>query len=76
MRGPPEPDVRNPATLPSDGAISQPTLRSTTEPTETVQDLQARSPLKLQVFCLARRFALSAPMAEAIAPLVYGSWRS
>jgi hypothetical protein len=30
------------------------------------------SPLKLQAFCLARRFALSAPLAEALAPLVYG----
>jgi hypothetical protein len=34
------------------------------------------SPLRLQTFLLARRFALSAPLAEAIAPLVYGSWRS
>ena len=34
------------------------------------------SQLELQAFCLIRRFALSAPMAEAIAPLVYGSWRS
>ena len=39
-------------------------------------EAEARSPLRLQAFCLARRFALSAPMAEAIAPLVYGSWRS
>ncbi len=32
--------------------------------------------LKLQAFCLVRRFALSAPMAEAIAPLLYGEmWR-
>jgi len=34
------------------------------------------SPLKLQTFCLARRFALSAPLAEAIAPLLYAEvWR-
>ena len=35
------------------------------------------SALKLQAFVLARRFAISAPMAEALAPLVYGSevWR-
>ncbi len=35
------------------------------------------SALSLQAFLLARRFAISAPMAEALAPLVYGSevWR-
>jgi hypothetical protein len=35
------------------------------------------SPIKLQAFLLARRFSISAPMAEALAPLVYGSevWR-
>jgi hypothetical protein len=34
------------------------------------------SHLKLQAFCLARRFAISVPMAEALAPLVYGEvWR-
>jgi hypothetical protein len=34
------------------------------------------SPLRLQAFCLARQFAISAPMAEALAPLVYGEvWR-
>ena len=42
------------------------------ETSETVRDLQARSPLKRQVFCLARHFVFSAPMAEAIVPLVYG----
>ena len=35
------------------------------------------SPLRLQTFLLVRRLAISAPMAEAIAPLVYGEvWRS
>jgi hypothetical protein len=40
-------------------------------------DTESKSQLlKLQAFCLARRFALSAPMAEAIAPLLYGEmWR-
>jgi hypothetical protein len=35
------------------------------------------SPLRLQTFLLIRRLSISAPMAEAIAPLVYGSevWR-
>ena len=34
------------------------------------------STLSLQTFCLARRFALSAPMAEMLAPLIYGSLRT
>ena len=36
---------------------------------------QARSQLELQIFVLARRCANSAPMASAIAPLIWG-WRS
>jgi hypothetical protein len=30
-------------------------------------------PLRLQTFLLIRRLSISAPLAEAIAPLVYGS---
>jgi len=37
---------------------------------------QAPSLLEVQIFALARRCAISAPMAEALAPLIYGSWRS
>ena len=37
---------------------------------------QARSQLELQIFYLTRRFALAAPMAASLAPLIYGSWRS
>jgi hypothetical protein len=37
---------------------------------------QERSTLELQIFCLAHRLAISAPMAAALAPWVYGSWRS
>jgi hypothetical protein len=34
------------------------------------------SPLRLQTFLLIRRLSISAPMAEAIAPFVYGEvWR-
>jgi hypothetical protein len=34
------------------------------------------SPLRLQTFLLVRRLAISAPMAEALAPFVYGeAWR-
>jgi hypothetical protein len=36
---------------------------------------QARSQLELQIFVLARRCAISAAMASAIAPLIWG-WRS
>jgi hypothetical protein len=43
--------------------------------TETVSPPQARSRLELQIFVLARRCAISAPMASAIAPLIWG-WRS
>ena len=32
--------------------------------------------LQLQIFCLARRFALAAPTAQTLAPLIYGeAWR-
>ena len=37
---------------------------------------QACSQLELQIFCLTRRFALAAPTAALLAPLVYGGWRS
>jgi hypothetical protein len=37
---------------------------------------QARSQLELQIFCLTRRFALAAPTAASLVPLIYGSWRS
>jgi len=42
------------------------------------QDSAESSPqkLQLQIFCLARRFALSAPLAEALAPIIYGSLRT
>jgi hypothetical protein len=36
---------------------------------------QACSKLELQIFCLTRRFALTAPMAASLAPLIW-SWRS
>lgn len=37
---------------------------------------QACSKLELQIFCLTRRFALTAPTAALLAPLIYGGWRS
>jgi hypothetical protein len=38
------------------------------------QDSAESSPqkLRLQIFCLARRLSINAPLAEALAPLVYG----
>ena len=36
---------------------------------------QACSKLELQIFCLTRRFALTAPTAASLAPLLW-SWRS
>jgi hypothetical protein len=64
MLAPPDPNVRSPATLQSDGAHSQPTLKSTTDPTETVSQFQAAS--------LRRRFAIGYCVAAALAPLVWG----
>jgi hypothetical protein len=43
--------------------------------TEAASAYQAPSPLQLQVFCLARRFALNASLAEAFAVLVWGLQR-
>lgn len=63
MREPPEPEMRNPATLPSDEAISQLTLRSNVEPTETVSQFQAAS--------LRRRFALGYYFAATVAYLAF-----
>jgi hypothetical protein len=34
--------------------------------------LQERSTLELQIFCLAHRLAISAPMAASLAPLIWG----
>ena len=72
---PPDPEMRNrPAANGTANRIGD--YLKPEESNEPFQRPQGRSPLKLQVFCLARRFALSAPMAEAVAPLVYGSWQS
>jgi hypothetical protein len=71
---PPDPEMRRPTTRQSGGTQSQKYLPCTADNKPEALDVQER--LKLQAFCLARRFALSAPMAEAIAPLVYGGWRS
>jgi hypothetical protein len=50
--------------------------RKLEEITEATAELQARSPLLLQV-CLALRLSISAPLAEVIAPPVYGGlWHS
>jgi hypothetical protein len=62
MHGPPDPKMRSPAA--ANGRASR---NGNTQPQDT-----ARSPLKLQAFCLARRFTFSAPLAEAIAPLIWG----
>ena len=45
---------------------------SKTEDTDAALDFQARSPLDLQIFCLAHRLAISAPMAASLAPLIWG----
>jgi hypothetical protein len=62
MRGPPDLKCER-APLPG-RPVSQPTLRSTTEPSETIREFQAAS--------LRRRFALGYCVAAALAPLVWG----
>jgi hypothetical protein len=74
MRGPPDPETNR-------GATANGTPNSSLHPyctnitTEAASAYQAHSLIEVQVFCLARRCAISAPMALAIAPLIWG-WRS
>jgi hypothetical protein len=75
MRGPPDPEMRGAVTRQSDSPVSQSHLPCTEDITETARDLQVPSLIEIQIFCLARRCAISAPMASAIAPLIWG-WRS
>ena len=42
------------------------------ETTEAKAADQERSTLELQIFCLAHRLAISAPMAASLAPLIWG----
>ena len=75
MRGPPDRETRNrPA---GDGtADRRADLKKPEEITEAKAADQERSTLELQIFVLAHRLAISAPMAASLAPLVYGNWRS
>jgi hypothetical protein len=71
MRGPPDPEMRNrPAG--NGTADRRAVMKKPDQTTEAAAARQFQSPLKLQAFCLARRFALSAPLAEALAPLIWG----
>jgi hypothetical protein len=70
------PDLKSERAALAGSPVSQKSLPCTADITETARDLQARSPLRLQTFLLVRRLAISAPMAEALAPIIYGSWRS
>jgi hypothetical protein len=75
MCGPPDPEAKN-RPVGRGTANRRIVLKKPNQTTEPAVARQFQSPLKLQAFCLARRFALSAPLAEAIAVLVYGVWRS
>ena len=55
--------------------VSQNSLPCTDITTEAASAYQDPSLIEIQIFCLARRCALSAPMATAIAPIIWG-WRS
>ena len=71
MRGPPDPEMRNrPAGHGTDNRKAD--LEKPNQTTEAAAARQFQSPLTLQAFCPARRFALSAPLAEAIARLIWG----
>jgi hypothetical protein len=70
MRGPPDPESESPAA--ANGRASRKCRKKPDQTSEAAAARQFPSPLKLQAFCLARRFALSAPLAEAIAPLIWG----
>ena len=70
MRGPPDPEMRKAAL--QGGPDRKPDLKKPDQTIEAAAARQFQSPLKLQAFCLARRFALSAPPAEALAPLIWG----
>jgi hypothetical protein len=73
MHAPPDPETNRGAA--GHGTPNSKPLVSTDIIAKKPADGQA-SPLKLQAFCLARRFALAAPTAEALVPLVYGEvWR-
>ena len=71
MRGPPDPEMRNrPA---GDGtADRRRNFKEHEETTEAKAADQERSTLELQIFCLAHRLAISAPMAASLAPLIWG----
>ncbi len=73
MRGPPDPETRKAP------RHREPDRKGNIEPhdnAETAEDRHAPSALDLQIFCLARRFALNASLAEAFAVLVYGGLRT
>ena len=74
MRGPPDAEMRNrPAGHGT--ADRRADFKEPEETTEAKASDQERSTLELQIFVLAHRLAISAPMAASLAPLVYG-WRS
>jgi hypothetical protein len=72
MTAPPEPDMRRAVTRQSDSPISQSHLPCTDISTEAKAADQERSTLDLQIFVLARHCAISAPMAQALAPWIWG----
>jgi hypothetical protein len=73
--GGPPPEMRSPAAA-NGRASRRAEYWKPEEISDTLSEVQARSPLKLQAFCLARRLSISAPLAEALAPLVYGGLRT
>ena len=74
MRGPPDPKTRSPAA--ANGRASRKGSIKPDDIAETAAGRQAPSALDLQIFCLARRFALNASLAEAFAVLVFGGLRT
>ena len=72
MQAPPEPEMRRAVTRQSDSPVSQSHLPCTDISTEAKAADQERSTLEIQIFLLAHRLAISAPMAASLAPLIWG----
>jgi len=75
MTHPPDPEMRK-GRLGKGSPQSQGRSIEPHDIAETAADRQAPSALDLQIFCLARRFALNASLAEAFAVLVFGGLRT
>src|SRR6266481_4019575 len=73
--GPPDPEKRSPADGWNHGRANSQRQLEPHQRTEAASAFQAPSALSLQIFCLSRRCALSAPMAASLAPLIWGICR-